>query len=117
MTLTVGAPTTATDLVSLPVPAGPVQVSVKVVLVESAPLVVLPLGACAPAHPPDAAHEVALVLVHESCVVPPLATLLGFACSDTVGGDVGDVCVVAFAGADCGDSLRFGLMRSNAVSV
>jgi hypothetical protein len=117
VTLTVGGPTTATDFASLPVPPGPVQVRVNDVFVESAALVALPLGDWAPAHPPDALHEVAFVLVQESWVVPPLATLLGFACSDTVGGGVGAVCVVALAAADCFDSLAFGLMRSNAVTV
>jgi hypothetical protein len=115
--LTVGGPTTATDFASLPVPPGPVQVSVNDVFVERAALVALPLGACAPAHPPDAVHDVALVLVHDSFAVPPIATLLGVTCSDTVGGGVGAVCVVALAAADSGDSLRFGLMRSNAVTV
>lgn len=115
--LTVGGPTTATDSASLPVPPGPVQVSVNVVFVESALLVALPLGPCPPAHPPDAVHEVAFVLVQESCVVPPIGTLLRFTCSDTIGGGVGAVCVVALAAADCGDSLRFGLIRSNAVTV
>ena len=89
----------------------------NVVFVESVLLVALPLGACPPAHPPDAVHEVAFALVQESCVVPPIATLLGFTCNDTVGGGVGAVCVVALAAADCAESLRFGLMRSNAVTV
>lgn len=78
VTLTVGGPTTATDLASLALPPAPAHVSVNVVLVESALLVALPLAACAPAQPPDAVHDVALVLVQESCVVPPIATLLGF---------------------------------------
>jgi hypothetical protein len=115
--ITVGGPTAATDLVSLAVPPVPVQVSVKVVFVESAMLVALPLVALAPAQPPDALHEVALVLVHDSCVVPPIATVLGFTCSDTVGDGVAVVCVVALAGADCADSLWLGLTRSNAVTV
>jgi hypothetical protein len=115
--LTAAAESTATALVSLAVPPAPVQVSVKVVFTESGLLVALPLVAFAPAQPPDAVHEVALVLLHVSCVVPPLAIALGLTCSDTVGVGVDVVCVVALAGADGVDSLRFGLMRSNAVTV
>jgi len=84
--LTVGGPTAATDFVSLAVPPEPVQLNVNVAFAESALLVSLPLVAFPPAQPPDALHEVALVLVQLSCVVPPSPTVLGFTCSDTVGG-------------------------------
>src|SRR3954468_7282620 len=70
---------------SLPEPPLPVQVSVKVVAVVSALLVALPLVAFDPDQPPDAVHAVALVLVHVSCVVPPLATLAGDTLKLTVG--------------------------------
>ncbi len=112
-----GSEPTITVFESLAEPPVPVQVSVNIVFTESVLLVALPLVAFAPAQPPDAVHEVALVLVQVSCVVPPIATVLGLTCSDTVGvgGDV--VSVVALAGADGVDSLRFGLMRSNAVTV
>jgi len=83
--LTVGGPTTATALVSLAEPPLPEHVSVNVVFDESALLFALPLAACAPAQPPDAVQALALVLVHVSCVVPPIATVLGLTCSDTVG--------------------------------
>jgi hypothetical protein len=115
--LTLAAESTATALVSLAAPPAPVQVSVKLVFTESVVLVALPLVALAPAQPPDAVHEVALVLLHVSCVVPPIGTALGLTCSDTVGVGVDVVWVVALAGADGVDSLRFGLMRSNAVTV
>jgi hypothetical protein len=114
--LTVGAATAATAFESLAVPPLPVQVNVKVVFVDRALLVALPLADLAPAQPPDALHDVALVLVHDSCVVPPIGTVLGLTCSETVGAGADVVCVVALAGADCPDSLRFGL-RSNAATV
>lgn len=38
-----------------------------------------------PVQPPEAVQEVALVDDHVSCVLPPLATLVGFAASVTVG--------------------------------
>jgi len=108
---------TSTVFESLAVPPEPVQVNVNVVLADSGALAALPLVALEPDQPPpDALHELAFVLVHETCVVAPIATLVGLSVTRTVGA-VGDVCVVAFAGADCGDSLRFGLMRSNAVTV
>jgi hypothetical protein len=70
---------------SLPEPPVPVQVSVKVVVAVIALLVALPLVAFDPDQPPDAVHEVAFVLVHDSCVVPPLGTLIGVAVRLTVG--------------------------------
>jgi hypothetical protein len=83
--LTVGAPVTVTVFESLAVPPAPVQVSVKVVFVDSALLVAVPLVAFEPDQPPDAVHDVAFVLLHESCVVPPLATFVGVAVRLTVG--------------------------------
>ena len=94
-----------TGALAAAVPPVPVQVSVNVAFAESALLGAVPLVDCSPNQPPDAVHDVAFVLVQESCVVPPIGTLLGFTCSDTVGGGVGAVCVVALAGADCGESL------------
>ena len=84
--LTVGAGVTTTDVASLAVPPAPVHVSVNVASAERLALVVLPLVALAPDQLPDALHEVASVLLQESCVVAPLAMLDGVAVSVTVGG-------------------------------
>lgn len=52
---------------SLAVPPVPVHVSVNVVFVEIVPLAALPLVALEPDQPPpDALHELAFVLVHET---------------------------------------------------
>lgn len=115
--LTVGAGMIVTDLLSLAVPPLPVQVKLNVALANRFALVAVPLVAFAPDQPPEAVHELALLLVQDSCVLLPSATLLGLAWSDTVGGAVGSTSVVAVAAIDCADSLRFGLMRSNAVTV
>ena len=74
-----------TAVVAVAVPPTPVQVSVNVVVTDSALLVALPLVACAPAQPPDAVHELAFVLVHESCTLAPLATLVGVTVRLTAG--------------------------------
>ena len=108
---------TFTDLLSLAVPPVPVHVSVNVAFANRLALLAVPLVPFAPDQPPEAVHELALVLLQDSCALLPMATLLGLAWSDTVGGAVGSTSVVALAEADCVDSLRFGLMRSNAVTV
>lgn len=77
---------TVTAAVAFAVPPLPVQLSVNVVFAESAPLVAVPLADCPPDQPPDAVHDVALLLVHDSWVFPPLVTLVGFALRLTVGG-------------------------------
>jgi hypothetical protein len=69
------------------------------VLAVSAVVVTLPLIACAPVHPPEAVHEVALVVVQVSVEVPPLATLVGFAVSDTPGGADAAITVTAAVAA------------------
>jgi hypothetical protein len=76
---------TVTVFESLAVPLGPVQLNVNVVLVVIALLVVLPLVGCEPDQPPEAVHDVTFALVHESCVVAPLGTLIGVAVRLTVG--------------------------------
>ena len=64
----------------------------------SAPVVVLPLVASVPLQPPEAVHEVALVLLHERVEVPPDATLVASAVRITAGSDVVDSGVT---GASC----------------
>ena len=67
------------------VPPGPVQTRSKVVLPVSAEEVSVPDGGRLPAHPFDAVHAVASVLVHERAVVPFGATLVGLAVKAAVG--------------------------------
>jgi hypothetical protein len=62
---------------------------VKVEVEESAPVPYVPLTASVPLHAPDAAHEVALVEDQVNDEPPPLATLVGLALIDTVGGLAG----------------------------
>jgi hypothetical protein len=68
------------------VPALPVQVNVKVVLAVSAPVDWVPVSDLVPDHPPEAAHDIALVEDQVSVAPLPLCTVLGFADSATVGG-------------------------------
>jgi hypothetical protein len=67
-------------------PPGPLQLNVKVVFADSAPLRSLPLTVRLPLQPPDAVQVSAFVVDHVSIVVPPDATLVGFADRLTVGG-------------------------------
>ena len=73
----------------LAVPPAPVQLKAYVALVESAPVVYVPLAASVPLHPPDAEHEVALVEDQVTVELPPLGTLAGLALIDIVGGLAG----------------------------
>jgi hypothetical protein len=68
-------------------PPGPVQVSVKeLVLFDSGALLSLPAVGRVPDHAPLAVHEVALVEDQVSAVVPPDATDVGEADNVTTGG-------------------------------
>jgi hypothetical protein len=81
------------------VPLAPEQVSVKLAVAVSAPVVVLPLVALVPLQPPEAVHTVALALLHVSVDALPDATLVGFAVSFTVGsGGITVTMAVAAAG-------------------
>ena len=77
--LTVGAGMTFTDLLSLAVPPVPVQVNVNVALANRLALLAVPLVPFAPDQPPEAVHELALLLLQDSCALLPMATLLGLA--------------------------------------
>ena len=70
-----GATTVTVVEATLLVPDAPVQVSEKSVVVESAPVLWLPLVASAPLQPPEAAHDVALIELHVSVVAVPLLTV------------------------------------------
>ena len=68
----------------------PEQVSVKVVAALNPVRVSLPAVSLVPDHvPPEAVHEVALVLLHVKVVLPPLGTLAGLALIVTVATGVG----------------------------
>jgi hypothetical protein len=67
------------------------------VVAVSALVVVLPLAALVPLQPPEAVHEVALVLLQVRVEVRPEATLVGFAVSFTVGSGAITVTVAAAA--------------------
>jgi hypothetical protein len=63
-------------------------------------VVALPFRLCDPLQAPEAVHEVALLVVHVSVEVPPLATLVGFAVSETLGaGGVAVTVTLAVAAA------------------
>jgi hypothetical protein len=81
-----GAATTATsaDAVALAPPA-PLQTSENTVSAAKAVVVSVPLAAWVPLQPPEAMHAVALVEFHVRVVVPPGATLAGYAASVAVG--------------------------------
>ena len=66
-------------------PPLPVQLSVYVVVLVSAPVLVLPLVVSLPDHPPDAVQAVALVEDQVKVELPPLTTLVGLALNETVG--------------------------------
>ncbi|HKQ25236.1 MAG TPA: hypothetical protein VJT81_12410 [Burkholderiales bacterium] len=76
---------TVTVADALAVPPGPLHASVNVLVLVNAPLDWLPEVALLPDQAPEAEQEVAFVDDHVSVDDPPLATDVGFACSDTVG--------------------------------
>jgi hypothetical protein len=83
----VGAPE-VTDTVALCVAEPPVPVQPKVYVVDAliAPVDFEPLVARVPDQPPDAVHAVALVEDQVNVELSPLATPVGLALSETVGG-------------------------------
>jgi len=78
--------TLTTRLAVVPVPPAPVQVIVYVALDDKGPVLRAPLVAKAPLQPPDPVHAVALVDVHVNVELALLATVVGAALMDTVGG-------------------------------
>jgi hypothetical protein len=62
-----------------------VQLKVKMVLCNNAPVLLVPLVALAPLQPADAAHDVALVEDQVKVELPPLPTAVGFALKVIVG--------------------------------
>lgn len=86
---TVGAGTTGmtvTTAEATPDPPGPVHVSVNVLMAAvSGPVLAEPAVARAPPQAPLALHVVALVDDQVSSELPPYATAVGLALSDTVG--------------------------------
>jgi hypothetical protein len=73
------------------------------VLALSAPVDMLPLVAWAPLQPADATQAVALVVLQVRVEVPPAPTVVGIACSRTVGAALvggAEPCWVTGASAD-----------------
>ena len=70
---------TVTDTVSLPVPPGPSQLSVKLVVLCKGPTLIEPLVPRAPLQPPLAVHDVALVVDQLSVEAPLKSTVCGVA--------------------------------------
>jgi hypothetical protein len=85
--LTVGGPATVTVSDLVVVPPGPVQASVKFVLVARAGVVSVPLAAFEPLQPPLAEQLVAPLLDHDSVDAAPDAIEVGAALKLTAGAD------------------------------
>jgi hypothetical protein len=58
-------------------PPGPVHASSYSVVLLSAPVDHVPLGATAPLHPPEAVQLVAFAALHVKVELPPLPTVVG----------------------------------------
>jgi hypothetical protein len=83
---TVGAgDVTATVADCDPLPPGPVQLKPNVALAVSTPVDCEPWTALLPDHAPVAVQAVALTVLHVRVALEPLVTVLGDACSVTVG--------------------------------
>jgi hypothetical protein len=89
---------TVTDWLALP--PGPLQVSVKLVEVLSAPVLAVPLVGSFPDQPPEAVQLVAFVDDQLSIADPPLLTLVGAALRLTVGLTTAAVTVIAKVGKE-----------------
>ena len=81
-------------------PPVPVQLNVYAVVALKAPVDFDPLIAWAPLHPPEAVQLVALADDQVSVDVPPLATLVGLALSETVGTEGAETVTVADCDAE-----------------
>ena len=89
VSVTVGVPGTVTVVVAaLLTPLAPTQVKEYTVVAVRAPVLCVPLVALLPLQPPVAVHEVALVELHVSVELPPLAITDGFAINVTVGAGI-----------------------------
>jgi hypothetical protein len=82
---TVGGGSMVTVAVALAEPPTPVQVSVKSVALASVPVDAVPDVPLLPDQPPDAVHEVALVVFQFSVAALPETTAEGVAVNETVG--------------------------------
>jgi hypothetical protein len=78
----------ATTALWVTLPPGPLQLSVKVESIVSAPVEAVPLSNWGPLHAPEAVQLAALVVVHVSVDALPLATLVGEALKVSVGGSM-----------------------------
>jgi hypothetical protein len=80
-----GAVTVTVTLAALLVPPAPVQVSEYEVLLDSAPVLCVPLTASAPLQPPAAVQPVALVELQVRVADPPVSTVAAETLSEAVG--------------------------------
>ena len=83
-----GDPETVTVAVCVAEPPAPVQVNSYSVVLESAPVDVVPLVAIVPCQPPEAVQVVAFSALQLRLDVPPAATVVGVAPSLTTGAPV-----------------------------
>ena len=86
--VSVGAARMVTPTLRLTEPPAPLQLSVKVESVVSAPVEAVPLSDWRPLQEPEAVQLEALVVVQVSVDAPPLATLVGDALKVSVGGSM-----------------------------
>lgn len=84
-----GGALTLTEADRVAVPPAPVHDSENVLVAVSGPVDWDPESGFCPDHAPDAAHEVALLDDHVKVAAAPLATLVGSALKDIVGGGGG----------------------------
>jgi hypothetical protein len=86
LAVSVAVGTTLTVILAAPlVPPGPVQISEKVVLVATAPVLCVPLAGKVPVQPPEAAQDVAFVELQVNAEALPAAMAIGLAASVAVG--------------------------------
>jgi hypothetical protein len=92
-------PLTTVTVAGLLVPPEPVQVIEYVVVVDSAPVLCVPLGGLAPLHPPLAVQLAALDELHDKTAAPPAVTALELAVNTTLGAAGGTTSTVILAGS------------------
>ena len=95
-----GGSNTDTTTEALVVPFAPVQARLNEVVLVRAAVASLPEVAFDPDQPPEAVQDVALLEDHVRVETPPLATEIGFAVIDTVGGGGGGGVAVTLTWAD-----------------
>ena len=77
-------------------PPAPAHVSEYALVASIGPVLWLPLAASVPLQLPDAVHESALIEFQLNTELPPAATFMGAAASDTVGSASTEMAMLAF---------------------